>query len=90
MPLLSPTTFFLLVINGVYAFFDTFGIIHAVTARRAPAAPPASWSTRSIADAFVDAGPRRLGGPVDRADGDRRQSSPSSSSASVERKVHYA
>ncbi len=31
-PLLSPTTFFLLVVNIVYAFFDTFGIIHAVTA----------------------------------------------------------
>jgi sn-glycerol 3-phosphate transport system permease protein len=31
-PLLTPTTFFLLVINIVYAFFDTFGIIHAVTA----------------------------------------------------------
>ena len=30
-PLLSPTTFFLLVVNLVYAFFDTFGIIHAVT-----------------------------------------------------------
>lgn len=30
-PLLAPTTFFLLVINSVYALFDTFGIIHAVT-----------------------------------------------------------
>ena len=30
-PLLSPTTFFLLVINIVYAFFDTFGIIDSVT-----------------------------------------------------------
>ncbi|MBO9478428.1 sn-glycerol-3-phosphate ABC transporter permease UgpA [Shimia sp. R11_0] len=30
-PLISPTTFFLLVINAVYAFFDTFGIIHAIT-----------------------------------------------------------
>jgi len=30
-PLLSPTTFFLLVINVVYAFFDTFAIIDAVT-----------------------------------------------------------
>ncbi len=30
-PLLTPTTFFLLVINVVYAFFDTFGIIHSVT-----------------------------------------------------------
>lgn len=31
-PMLSPTTFFLLVINVVYAFFETFGIIHQVTA----------------------------------------------------------
>lgn len=30
-PLLSPTTFFLLVINVVYAMFDTFGIIDATT-----------------------------------------------------------
>ncbi len=30
-PLLSPTTFFLLVINVVYAFFDTFAIIDAST-----------------------------------------------------------
>lgn len=30
-PLLSPTTFFLLVINIVYAFFDTFAIIEATT-----------------------------------------------------------
>jgi len=30
-PLLSPTTFFLLVINVVYAFFDTFSIIDATT-----------------------------------------------------------
>ncbi|MCC7275793.1 MAG: sn-glycerol-3-phosphate ABC transporter permease UgpA [Alphaproteobacteria bacterium] len=31
LPLLSPTAFFLLVVNVVYAFFDTFGIIHSVT-----------------------------------------------------------
>jgi sn-glycerol 3-phosphate transport system permease protein len=30
-PLLSPTTFFLLVVNIVYAFFDTYGIIDTVT-----------------------------------------------------------
>jgi sn-glycerol 3-phosphate transport system permease protein len=30
-PLLSPTTFFLVVVNVVYAFFDTFGVIHALT-----------------------------------------------------------
>ncbi|MFX5952685.1 ABC transporter permease subunit, partial [Acinetobacter baumannii] len=29
LPLLSPTTFFLAVVNMVYAFFDTFGVIHA-------------------------------------------------------------
>ena len=31
LPLLSPTTFFLLVINIVYAFFDTFAIVDATT-----------------------------------------------------------
>ncbi len=30
-PLLSPTMFFLLVMNVVYAFFETFGVIHTVT-----------------------------------------------------------
>jgi len=30
-PLLSPTSFFLLVVNVTYAFFDTFGVIHATT-----------------------------------------------------------
>jgi sn-glycerol 3-phosphate transport system permease protein len=31
LPLLSPTAFFLIVVNVVYAFFDTFGVIHTVT-----------------------------------------------------------
>ncbi|SFP49576.1 sn-glycerol-3-phosphate ABC transporter permease UgpA [Tranquillimonas alkanivorans] len=31
LPLLSPTVFFLLVVNVVYAFFETFGIVHATT-----------------------------------------------------------
>jgi sn-glycerol 3-phosphate transport system permease protein len=30
-PLLSPTTFFLMVVNLVYAFFETFATIHATT-----------------------------------------------------------
>jgi sn-glycerol 3-phosphate transport system permease protein len=30
-PLLSPTVFFLIVVNIVYAFFETFGVIHAIT-----------------------------------------------------------
>ncbi len=30
-PLLTPTIFFLIVVNTVYAFFDTFGIINSMT-----------------------------------------------------------
>ncbi len=30
-PLISPTTFYLLTVNLVFAFFDTFGVIHALT-----------------------------------------------------------
>lgn len=30
-PLLSPTLFFLTIMNIIYAFFETFGVIHAVT-----------------------------------------------------------
>ena len=50
-PLLSPTTFFLLVVNIVYAFFDTFAIIDA---RRAAARRRRrrSSSTRSTQDGF--------------------------------------
>ncbi|MEP9347733.1 sn-glycerol-3-phosphate ABC transporter permease UgpA [Xanthobacter sp. KR7-225] len=31
LPLLAPTSFFLLVVNLTYAFFETFGVIHATT-----------------------------------------------------------
>jgi len=31
LPLLSPISFFLLVVNIVYAFFETFGVIHTIT-----------------------------------------------------------
>ena len=48
-PLLSPTTFFLLVVNVVYAFFDTFGIIHAVTA-----GGPAQATTIMVYKVFAD------------------------------------
>lgn len=30
-PLISPTSFFLLMVNMVYSFFDTFGVIHTLT-----------------------------------------------------------
>ncbi|MCS7235807.1 MAG: ABC transporter permease subunit [Armatimonadota bacterium] len=31
LPLLAPTTFFLLVVNALYSLFDTFAVIHALT-----------------------------------------------------------
>ena len=46
-PLLSPTSFFLLVVNIVYAFFDTFGVIAQRDPGRARPRPPRSSSTRS-------------------------------------------
>ncbi|MEQ9640790.1 MAG: sn-glycerol-3-phosphate ABC transporter permease UgpA [Alphaproteobacteria bacterium] len=48
-PLLSPTTFFLLVVNVVYAFFDTFGTIHATTS-----GGPASATTILVYKVFND------------------------------------
>ncbi|MCH8997543.1 MAG: sn-glycerol-3-phosphate ABC transporter permease UgpA [Proteobacteria bacterium] len=51
-PLLSPTTFFLLVVNVVYAFFDTFGIIHAVTSG-GPAGATNILVYKVYADGFV-------------------------------------
>ena len=40
-------------VNIVYAFFDTFGVIDATTAGRAGQGHRRSWSTRSIDDGFV-------------------------------------
>jgi sn-glycerol 3-phosphate transport system permease protein len=51
-PLLSPTTFFLLVVNIVYAFFDTFGIIHAVT-RGGPAQATNILVYKVYSDGFI-------------------------------------
>ncbi|WP_257167521.1 sn-glycerol-3-phosphate ABC transporter permease UgpA [Bradyrhizobium sp. SRS-191] len=55
-PLLSPTTFFLLVVNIVYVFFETFGIIDAVTA-----GGPAGSTTTMVYKVFADG---RLGGDL--------------------------
>lgn len=49
-PLLAPTSFFLLVVNTVYAFFDTFGIIHAVTG----GGPAKATETLVYNDGFVN------------------------------------
>ena len=55
-PLLSPTTFFLLVVNVVYVFFDTFGIIDAVTG-----GGPAGSTTTMVYKVYSDG---RLGGDL--------------------------
>ncbi len=52
-PLLAPTTFFLLVVNTVYAFFDTFGIIHAVT-RGGPGKATETLVYKVYNDGFVN------------------------------------
>ena len=55
-PLLSPTTFFLIVVNIVYAFFDTFGIIDAMTG-----GGPARATETLVYKVFFDG---RLGGDL--------------------------
>ena len=50
-PLLSPTTFFLIVVNIVYAFFDTFGIIDTMT-RGGPAKATEILVYKVYADGF--------------------------------------
>jgi sn-glycerol 3-phosphate transport system permease protein len=55
-PLLSPTTFFLIVVTVVYVFFDTFGIIDAVTG-----GGPAGQTTTLVYKVYADG---RLGGDL--------------------------
>ena len=55
-PLLSPTAFFLLVVNIVYVFFETFGIIDAVTG-----GGPAGTTTTMVYKVYADG---RLGGDL--------------------------
>ena len=55
-PLLSPTTFFLLVVTIVYVFFETFGIIDAVTG-----GGPAGRTTTLVYKVYADG---RLGGDL--------------------------
>lgn len=51
-PLVTPTTFFLLVINIVYAFFDTFGIVHAIT-KGGPAGSTTILVYKVFSDGFI-------------------------------------
>ena len=54
---MSPTTFFLLVVNVVYVFFDTFGIIDAVTG-----GGPAGATTTMVYKVYADGRGGDLGG----------------------------
>jgi hypothetical protein len=86
-PLLSPTTFFLLVVNLVYAFFDTFGIIHAVTGG-GPAKATETLVYKVFNDGFIGldfgAPPRSPSSSWPSSSG-----SPSSSSATSSGRVVY-
>ena len=55
-PLLSPTTFFLLVVNIVYAFFDTLGVIDTMTG-----GGPSQATTTLVYKVFADG---KLGGDL--------------------------
>lgn len=49
IPLLSPTTFFLFVVNLIYAFFDTFGVIQIMTQ-----GGPARMTSTLVYKVYVD------------------------------------
>ena len=51
-PLLSPISFFLLVVNIVYAFFETFGVIHKITSG-GPEQATTTLVYKVYADGFV-------------------------------------
>ena len=51
-PLLSPTSFFLLVVNMIYAFFEIFGIID-VTTRGGPEYSTSTLVYRVYRDGFL-------------------------------------
>ncbi len=54
LPLLMPTMFFLLVVNLVYAAFDTFGTIQAMT-QGGPGKERRRWWSRCIRDGTTTA-----------------------------------
>lgn len=51
-PLISPVTFFLVVMNMIFAFFDTFGLIHTVT-QGGPGDATAILVYKAYLDAFA-------------------------------------
>ena len=87
-PLLSPTTFFLLVINMVYAFFDTFAIVDATT-HGGPGQGHHDPGLQGLLRRLQGHGPRRLGGAVGRADGRSSIALTVVQFRFVEKKVNY-
>jgi len=71
-PLLAPTSFFLLVVNIVYAFFDTFGIIHNVTPR-GPGTGDRDPRLQGLVRRCGRSRSRRLGRAIGDPDGDRHR-----------------
>src|SRR6266508_5516786 len=53
-PILSPITFFLFVMNSLYAFFDLFGLINVMT-QGGPGGPSDTLIYRLYQDAFISA-----------------------------------
>ncbi len=49
LPLLTPITFFLVIVNVVYAFFETFGVIAVTTA-----GGPGDWTTILVYKVYLD------------------------------------
>lgn len=52
-PLISPTTFYLITINLVFSFFDTFGVIHALT-RGGPGRSTTTLMYKVYMDGYVN------------------------------------
>ena len=52
LPFLSPVTFFLSIVNMVFAFFETFGVIHAVT-QGGPGESTAIMVYKAYKDGFI-------------------------------------
>ena len=69
-PLLSPTGFFLLVVNIVYAFFGTFGVVHAADPGRSGQGDR-NPGLQGLQRRLPRPGSRRLGGAVGDPDGGR-------------------
>ncbi len=71
-PLLSPTTFFLMVVNIVYTMFETFGVIHATT-QGGPSQATNILVYKVYNDGFLALKLGPLGGAIGGADGDRHR-----------------